>query len=389
MSYTRVIWGYRARKDDDSLYLAPSEISHLDRVYKRYGIVPESVDYVCVEFLLQREKLARYIIKELDVVLKIGGLFEVVIMDSKSHSSYTRSRDQVKYEMAISTNGRYRHTGVTRSQRDRVLKLSYRKTAATLPEGDSIDKWSFGIITNGKKPEQVEALVESIVQQNIPEREILVCGPFAGAHPYKDLKVLDDVVLVDDVRAPICAKKNRIINASRYNNLCILHDRFRLPRDWHARFRQYGNFFDFLCLPTVDEGGRRFRVDWMCFCDPITRTLVRNRALPYSRWSAGQIIQGGVILGKKHLMADYGLDERLHWEELEDMHFSKMAYLDGAFMNIDVNNCIVSKAVNHQAARHGEAYMAFREWTSWLLGVVVNFMKFHLYIRLYGSPGRG
>ncbi len=388
LNYQRVVWGYGACRDGDSLYLTPRDLSHLDRVYKKYEIVPESIHCVTVEFLLQREELSRYIIKELDLLLKVGGIFEILILDSKSHSSYTRSRDQVKYEMSISTNGRYRHTEGTRLQRDRVLKLSYRKTAATLPGDDSIDKWSFGIITNGKKPEQVEDLVDSIVRQNIPEYEILVCGPFAGADQYEHLTVLDDVVLVDDVRAPICAKKNRIIRASRYNNLCILHDRFRLPQDWHARFRQYGNFFDFLCLPTVDEAGRRFRVDWMRFCDPITRRLVRNRAMPYSQWSAGQIIQGGIILGKKHLMARYGLDERLHWEELEDMHFSKMAYLDGAFINIDVRNCIVSKAVNHQAARHGEAYTAFREWLSWLLGVAVSCVKFHLYTRRYSSTGR-
>ena len=45
---------------------------------------------------------------------------------------------------------------------------------------------------------------------------------------------------------------------------------------------------------------------------------------------------------KKHL-----LDERIHWGELEDMHLSKVAYLDGSLINIDKNNFFISRAVNH------------------------------------------
>jgi hypothetical protein len=379
----RIVWGYRPCGGDDVLQLFPADVDHLKRIYKTHRIEPESVDRVTVEFLLQREDLSRFIIKELDLLLKVGGIFEVVIVDSKSHSSYTRSRDQVKYEMAVSTDGRYRMTESKALSDGKLQKLSYRKTRATLPEDDSIDRWSFGIITNGKKTSQVEELAASIVRQGIPEYEILVCGPFVSQRDFENLHVLDDVVLADDVRAPISAKKNKIIRAARYNNLCILHDRFRLPDDWHSRFRQYGNFFDFICLPTVDESGRRFMVDWMRFCYPVTKRCVYNRASAYSRWSTEQIIQGGVILGKKSMMSPYLLDERLHWEEMEDMQFSKMAYLHGAFMNVDVNNRVVSKAVNHQPEQPTETFVVLRGWFSWVLNLAIHFLKFQIHTRTY------
>jgi len=382
--YKKVIWSYQNRHETGALHLGPADLDHLKQIHKKYAVQIETVPYVRVEFLLQKEKLARYIIKELDSLLAVGGTFDIVIMDSKSHSSYTRSRDQVKYEMAISTNGRYQLFASESSRNHRTLRLSYKKTNAMLPKDDTIDKWSFGIITNGKKINQVEQLIASIAKQQIPHYEILICGPHQTHHEQIVLTMLDDVILQNDIRAPISAKKNKIIRAAKYNNLCILHDRFSLPDHWYQQFKQYGNYFEFLCLPTVDQFGNRFSVDWMRFCHPLTKRCTFNQSTNYSEWSENQIIQGGVILGKRHLMLQSMLDERLHWEELEDMQFSKMVYLNGALINTDNHNAFISEAHHHRPENAQPSTMLkFKAWMTWLRGVCSHFIKFNYYIRMH------
>lgn len=377
IKYHNIVWSKRKKSAKDTLYLTLDDVNHLAQIYKKYQIEPESVSKVRIEFIVQRNVRARFMIKELDYLLKVGGTFELVLFDNTAHSTYIRSKDQVKYEVSVSTNGRYVKQEET-TPTTKTIQITYKKIKASLPVDDSIEKWSFGIITNGTKNDQVDVLIQSIIRQHIPQYEIVICGPYENTQAYSQVTVLSDVAIHDDIRAPISAKKNKIIQAATYNNLCIFHDRFYLPNDWFVRFQQYGNYFDFLNLPTVDDCGRRFRVDWMTFCDPITRiSTMFNRPLRYSQWSSQLIIQGGIILGKKHLMLNNLLDERLYWGELEDMHFSKMVSLQGSFINTDVNNYVISKAVNHAATEQHAGYL--KECYAWLRGVCVNFLKFHYY----------
>lgn len=376
--YQTVFWGFRGGTDPQTLYLVKKDINHLESIYKRHLIQPESISAVVIELIGQSEKLFRYMLKELDFLLKVGGSFEIILMDDNTHSAYTRSVDQIMYEIAVSTNGRYAQTDVQKFPLKRLLKIKYLKKASTLPDNDHIEKWSFGIITNGKNTAQVDDLIASILDQNIPECEIFVCGNLAQSRFKSAIKILEDVVLADDIRAPISAKKNKIIRAAKYNNICILHDRFYLPKDWYMRQKCYGNYFDFLCLPTRDASGRRFLVDWMHFCYPITQTCTQNRSVKYTQWSSEQIIQGGVILGKKHLIQPIMLDERLHWRELEDIHLSKMLYLNGAFFNVDPNNHLISLSVNHSPAREPkkDIFQLLKSQLEWQITLLKNYIKF-------------
>lgn len=361
------------------LLLGRADLDHRLPVYRRRKLAPESFSRITIEFLLQRERLARFIVKQADVLLAVGGTLEVVLVASRDHGVYFRSVDQVKYEISVSTGGRYALTGIDSLDTVRMLRLRYTKRAAALPPGDQIDRWTFGIITNGKKTEDVSALVQSIVSQHISECEIIVCGPYE-CEPSLEcvVRVLDDVCLDMDIRAPIAAKKNRIIEAARFNNVCILHDRFLLPSDWHRRFEEYGNYFDLLNLRTVDKTGRRFQVDWMEFRMPITQTSTRNFALDYDEWSPEAIMQGGVIVAKKHLIDTYRLDARLHWQEMEDMQFSKMATLHGSLINVDPHNFFISEAVNHQPETSAGTWRRFRQHVSWLRGWASSFVRYEM-----------
>lgn len=148
--FKKAIWS-RNQDKNVGLKLDLSDVNHLQQIYRKYNVVPETLDHVAVEFLIQRESLSRFIIKELDILLMIGGIFEVIIVNSKAHSNYFRSRDQVKYEFSIATNGRYRLLDAYEEENSGVLKLRYEKFLPTLKTGDNIACWTFGVISDGKK----------------------------------------------------------------------------------------------------------------------------------------------------------------------------------------------------------------------------------------------
>ncbi|MDA9287272.1 hypothetical protein N9P72_00060 [Amylibacter sp.] len=384
IQYKNATWSYNNKNATD-LCLDIDDLSHLQKVYHKYNITPETLEKVSVEFILQREALSRFVIKELDILLMVGGVFEISILNSKSHSSYIRSCDQVKYEFSIATNGRYKLINAIELDNSRVLKLFYKKCVETLAIGDSISKWSFGIISDGRKNDKVTALISSIINQKIPNFEVIICGLYSIPNEFldTDIVVLDDIILEEDLRAPTPAKKNKIVKKAKYNNLCILHDRFILPNNWYSNFESHGNYFDALCMPTIDLHGNRFRVDWMSFNYPITQLKKQNRSLKYSEWTPEVIIQGGILVAKRDLILKFMFDERLHWEELEDMQLSKQAYLAGAFINVDINNFVYSESVNHKAETRPDLNIRLFEMYSWFRGYVSNYIKFRLTQKKY------
>jgi hypothetical protein len=168
-----------------------------------------------------------------------------------------------------------------------------------------------------------------------------------------------------------------------YNNLCILHDRYTLPEKWFRNFKAYGNYFDCLNLKTEDEKGNRFGVDWMKFRYPLSSRYSINRAMAYSEWDEEVIIPGGSIVIKKHQVEKFMLDERLHWVELEDMQFSKIAYLHGLMINIDSNNNFISRAVNHNTKKFNWYRIVIVNTYLWIRGLLGNLIHYSRMINKY------
>ena len=362
---------------DNVIVIKTKDFSTSKHLYQKYNLKPESQNHVKVEFLLQTDRNPRHIIKELDILLKVNAHFEIVLYDSPSHSQYLRSRMQIKYEFSVSTNGRYKF--ISSKNENGVLKLKYEKKEKTLPENDYVGHWSFGIVSNGQKNDWVNELINSIKSQGIKEYEIIICGPspFNESEINVDdkIKVIDEIH-VDDIRAPIGHKKNQIIQSAKYNNLCIMHDRFLLPDDWYKNMKSYGNYFDVLCLKTLSLNGERFGVDWMKFQYPLTSRFKLNKPLSYHQWHHDAIIQGGVMVLKKNLVQSFMFDERLFWDELEDMQFSKFAYLNGILVLPDRNNYFISRAVRHKGMKKGNKLHKYFTYYYWLRGIISNYLKY-------------
>jgi len=370
---------------DDTIRISVDSFKHAAHIYKQYNLIPEDQLSIEVPFVLQRTNQIRRFIKEMDILLAVDGKIKIVLYDCKAHASSLRSVHQVMCEFSLATNGRY--CLVEKDLDNDLLELTYRKHLSTNPKSDTIQRWTFGIVSDGRHNDWVRELIGSVSDQRIPEFEILICGP----SPYAEVdiskpnyvKIIDDVLLDDDIRAPISHKKNAIIKNAGYNNLCILHDRYLLPTDWYKKFQEYGNYYDAICLKTISKKGKRFGVDWMKFYHPLSDRFKINRPMLYNEWHEEAIIPGGVMVLKKSLIDGFMLDERLHWGEMEDLHLSKVAMLNGIYINVDSNNYFISRQVRHNPKNYSWFELHVYEKALWIRTIIVNWLKYKIIINRY------
>ena len=118
-----------------------------------------------------------------------------------------------------------------------------RKVKILPAEIDSgLNRWSFCIPTGSEDATLLNVAVKRILELNIQKKEILLCG-----RPGENFKYWDHVRIVgEDISAPpvqISRKKNRLAQEARYENLCILHDRVFLPRDFDHAIQKFGDTF--------------------------------------------------------------------------------------------------------------------------------------------------
>lgn len=122
------------------------------------------------------------------------------------------------------------------------LGVAFRKVSKLDAEMSSIDEWTFGIPTGPEDATLLNACVKRILELDIPKKEILLCG-----RPGTNFKYLDKVRIVgEDITAPpvqITKKKNRLAQEAKYDNLCIIHDRVFLPKNFMESVRKFGNAY--------------------------------------------------------------------------------------------------------------------------------------------------
>ncbi|MDA9000672.1 hypothetical protein N9J66_01255 [Gammaproteobacteria bacterium] len=278
--------------------------------------------------------------------MTVGGTFKLLVTEVFGHGNGVRSLSQIKHEFSISTHGRYRLKSENGSG---TVSLIYEKVESVLISGDSINRWSFGIITNGKKSKQVNALIRSIQALHIPEYEILICGPHDSKDPM--IKVFGVDSDEEELRGPITKKKNEIGRLAKFENLVILHDRYVFPDNWFFKMKKYGNLFEMLVLPNIGLGGGRVN-DWSAFYGNPSQPLSKGTSLlPYNKYSESVYMQGGILIIKKSIFNRITLDENLYWGELEDVVFSKIAHLYGFFTYIDSNNRVLTDSSRLRESR--------------------------------------
>ncbi|MDA7641987.1 hypothetical protein N8720_04100 [Candidatus Marinimicrobia bacterium] len=378
-NYKKILWSINKKENENfDLILSQKDISRHNRIYKSKNIMPESAMNVTAAFILDKHHLIRFLIKELDLLLKKNGEFKIIFTTRKKekHSIAIRSKMQIMHEFSVATGGRY--ILVSQEENKYSSILSYKKNITTIKENDSINNWSFGIITNGTNNDSVQSLVNSIINQNIPNFEINISGPnpFNGEPP-SNVNIVEDINILPDQRGPISIKKNILIQSSKFENICLLHDRYLLPENWYFNMKNYGNYFDFLEIPNKTNLLNR-SPDNQIFQNNISDIYLRkNPFLPYKKYSSDQFLQGGSITGKKSLMIKNLFLDHLHWGEFEDVHFSKKNHLDGSFIYIDTENYFITNSNRFLDSKINDSFFSnlifiFKNLIHWLWGLALH-----------------
>lgn len=307
--------------------------------------------------VLETTNYLRDILKKIDYLLNVNGklIVEYITLgDLYSGGHYTRPVSFFLYEFSLALRKRYKLIE-KRLIGDNVTNFTFIKVENKVYEAkDSIDCWTFGIVSDGKKNDRIKNIINQIENFNIPNFEIIVCGPkvshdFGGNHL---IKLIDDSDLyTKDVRIPITAKKNRILKFAEYENIVLMHDRISFHKDWFERFRNYGNNFEVLALRILDEETQNLRVqDWMHYeRDFWDFSNTKSGLLDYNDWNPTVYLDGGLLIAKKSALLEIGgYNEALNWGEAEDVDLAIRLYQAGFMTNLDLNNFVLTQTHRHK-----------------------------------------
>ena len=250
----------------------------------------------------------------------------------------------------------YFHNGLVLESKTQSTQR-YRKLALLDAEPGDLDEWTFAIPTGPEDATLLNVCVARILELDIPRKEILLCG-----RPAANFKYWDYVRIVgEDITAPpvqICKKKNRLASEATFENLCILHDRVFLPRNFGAMVRKFGNAFSLTAVQSMyfddrfNFAARRYSDTGigLRLASHITEGLSRGGDAATSRYAAATMTNiestgfvfanahrsgpstyptGSLYLCKKKVWLQIPQDERLMWTEFEDIEQGERAAARG------------------------------------------------------------
>ena len=203
-------------------------------------------------------------------------------------------------------------TKMTSATKNGYLRFICKKTESTLIDGDNINKWTFGIITNGQRKDWLDQIINSIRIQKIPNYEIVICGTYYGN---KEKDIIYIPFNQRDDLGWITRKKNLIVKNAKYENLCIIHDRAIFSKNWFKEMKRYGNCFEIMCNRQYFKGMRAY--DWTSLGGP-NGTLYKMLMLDYRDWDWWSVIGGLQTISKKSILQNIPFDETRYWNEMED-----------------------------------------------------------------------
>jgi len=312
-------------------------------------IKPEAISHVIIKGVLEQYEYIRTVLRYCDYMLAPGGLLDIYFYNAHFDvpGFAVRGRNEWQCELSLVFQDRVE---LIHCDKDSVNgHFVYRKNKSCLPEGDTIDRWSFGIVSDGRRNERIMDIIRQIKTFNIKEYEVIICGPAPSQNLDNNVRVIDDSSFYSDLRIPISKKKNAIISQARYNNLIIMHDRISFSDGWYGKMKDYGNYYDCLCTRILMEGANDSRMnDWSVFNGFHTtlkeKLKVRKIVLDYNEWTPCVYVSGGFMQIKRDLAQRILLNPNLYWGEKEDVDFSQRLVISGVLIEFYSDNVLYSEA---------------------------------------------
>lgn len=262
---------------------------------------------------------------------------------------------------------------------------------APLPAEKDADKnaWTFGIPVGPEDATLLNVVVKRILELNLPEKEILLCG-----RPGHNFQYWDQVRIVgEDITAPpvqICAKKNRLALEASHENLCLLHERVFLPKQFDKAIKKFGEHYPLTTFQSLyfddrfnfvprrySDFGTSPRIGAMS-----TLGIMRNNdtaaTSPFSpsvlaltdhvgffsgnalRYAPSNYPTGSLYLVKRSVWLTCPQDENLVWTEFEDLEQAKRAELMGIPSRINPHAITQSVVARPLLSTHGAVFYESR-----------------------------
>lgn len=185
--------------------------------------------------------------------------------------------------------------------------------------------FTFGIITDGHQDNRLQKIIESIVNLQIPNFEIIVVGNTSLTHPKLQTIPFNESIK----KAWITKKKNLITENAAYENIVYTHDYVMFEPDYYTGWLKFGNNYNACMTRILQIDGKRF-TDWVLWPLDAEKYIpgineTRECHLPYDCTNLSKIMyfSGTYFVAKKTTMQEIPFNEDLCWGEGEDVIWSQ------------------------------------------------------------------
>ncbi|OHE73726.1 MAG: hypothetical protein A2Y14_00305 [Verrucomicrobia bacterium GWF2_51_19] len=297
----------------------------VDGFFQLNGLGFEQKDCV-ISVGLRASRFAPILFWEIFHILKAGGTWVDIDLPERCGGTALFGNDfldRAYFAASLTRQSLENHGAWTRQV--------FHKTKPSLLSASIDDKgWTFGILTGGKDG-YAKAMVEGLLRFNVP-LEIILCGPMPQGLP-KDNRIRCIDLDSSEPRGWITRKKNLIAAEARYENLCLMHDRFEIPENFIEAMEAYGPCFAYLTAPTFyfPEATRQLKYrypDYQIFDvdDKVDFAIRygnidgrRTYGCAYNDFREGAFACGGFYITKKTLWRRIPQKEYLFHAEWEDV----------------------------------------------------------------------
>ncbi len=204
--------------------------------------------------------------------------------------------------------------------------------------------WTIGVITNGRKKNNVINLVNKSVKLAKAlslKIEFIIAGPFNPNHTQSPqlVRVID--LNNSDNLARITEKKLLISQQAAHENIAIFHDRYQINDDFFVGFQQFGYDFNFLTVSQSYEDGS-FYPGYPGFNRLALKQITPQFDTSPDTLYEGQYINGGIMIFKKTALGHIPFNPLLLHNEAEDVELSFLLRQSGIIPRLNIFSSAVS-----------------------------------------------
>jgi hypothetical protein len=294
----------------------------------------ESVNCIYSRNLINETKFFKILLKEWLYYVKVNG--HIIIEFKQNHllslgklmGFIKTMEDKIKVELSFL------------DKKQNLATVVLKKIKPALHKNDSINRWTFGILTSGTRTEWLEQEIDSIQKLNIPKYEIIISGSYVNTKRHKHLKIIP----VKNEHGWITRKKNDVAKKAKYENLVITHDRYVFDKNWFEGMKRYGNYFEMLCCRIKDAEGKRVD-DWITFGSKINSPIPETGLLDYRDWDENGYVDGGLYIMKKDVWRKVKWNEKLMWGQGEDLKLTEDMHKAGIISRMNLFSSCKTLAV--------------------------------------------